>query len=102
MYCTTEVLEDLLVETPGGIKGEYLFRVAPLDKPLPGGSKKRGKFRLSSVQESFPENKLIATLMDKRASNHRIQHKLTVCSKDNERIKIHDIVQCKVFYTRWL
>ena len=90
----------LLVETPGGIKGEYLFKVAPLGKPLPGGSKKRGKFRLSSVQEISPENKLIATLMDKRACNHRTQYKLTLCHKDNKIIKIHDLVQCKVFYTR--
>ena len=39
VYCKREVVEMILVETPGGMKGEYLFKVAPSGKHLPGGSK---------------------------------------------------------------
>ena len=39
VYYKREVVEMILVETPGGMKGEYLFKVAPSGKHLPGGSK---------------------------------------------------------------
>ena len=66
VYCKREAVDVIFVETPGGIKDEYLFRVEPVGKPLPGGSKIRGNVRSISVQESSPKRKLIATPMDKR------------------------------------
>ena len=44
MYCRREVVEMILVEMPGKIKGEYVFKVAQSDKPLPGGFKVSEKF----------------------------------------------------------
>ena len=64
-------MKVILVETLGGIKDKYLFKVAPSGKPLPGRSEVRVNFRLSSVQESFSESKVIATPKDKRVSNSR-------------------------------
>ena len=71
IYCKREVVEVILVETLGKVKGEYLFKVVPPGKPLPGGSKVRGNFRLSSEQDRSPESKLIATPIDKRVGNPR-------------------------------
>ena len=76
-----------MVEIPGGIKDEYLFRVASSDKLLAGGYKVSENFRSSFLQVSSPESKLIATPIDKRVDNLRTQRKLTSCSKVNERIK---------------
>ena len=87
-YCKRGVVEVILVETPGGMKDEYLFRVPLSYKPLPGGSKVRGNVRSSSVQESYsPECKSIADLMDESVGNSRTQRTLTSCFKVNERIK---------------
>lgn len=44
VYCKREVLEVILVEIPGGVKGEYLFKAVPLDETLPGVSKVRDIF----------------------------------------------------------
>ena len=87
VYCKREVVEMILVETLGGIKDEYLFRVVPSGKSLPDRSKVRENVRSSYVQATFPESKLIAALMDKRVCNPRAQRKLISCPKANERIK---------------
>jgi len=87
MYCKRLEVEDILVETPGGIKGEYLFRMTPSGEPLPGGSKVRGNIRSSSIQVSYTASKLIASPMDKRVGNLRTQRKIMSCPKANERIK---------------
>ena len=60
MYCKKEVVEVILVEIPGVIKDEYLFRLVQSVKPLPSGSKVRINVRSSSVQENSPESILIA------------------------------------------
>ena len=38
-YCKREVAEVTLVETPGGIEDEYLFKITPSSNPLPVGFK---------------------------------------------------------------
>ena len=86
VYFKREVVGVVLVETPGGIKDKYIFRVVSSGKPLPGGSKVRGNFQSSCVQSSSPESKSIAAPIDKRVGNLRIQRKLTSCSKANGRI----------------
>ena len=80
-------MEVILFETPGGMKGEYLFKLTLLGKPLSGGFKVKGNFRLSSAQEIFYESKLLAAPMDKRVCNPRTQRKLMSSPKANERIK---------------
>ena len=55
----------ILIEIAGGIKGEYLFKVAPLSKPLSSRSNIRVNLWLSYVHESSLEIKLIAAQMDK-------------------------------------
>ena len=87
VYYKREVVEVILVEISGGIKDEYLFRVASSGKLLPGGYKVSENFRSSFLQASSPESKLIATPMDKRVGNLRTQRKLRSCFKVNERIK---------------
>ena len=87
VYCTKEVVEVRFVEIPGGIEEEFLIRIAPSGKLLPGGSKVRGNVRSSSVQASPSEIKLIAAQMDKCVGKPRTQHKLTSCQKSNKRIK---------------
>jgi len=52
VYRKREALEVILIKTQGEIKGEYLFKVVPLGRPLLGRSKVRGIFRSSSIQES--------------------------------------------------
>ena len=87
VYCKREVVEVILVKLPGGEKGEYLFKVVPSSNPLPDGYKVSRNFRLISVQKSSPETKLMATPKVNRIDSPKIQRKLTLCSKANERIK---------------
>ena len=87
VYCTKEVVEVRFVEIPGGIEEEFLIRIAPSGKLLPGGSKVRGNVRSSSVQASSSEIKLIAAPMDKYVGKPKTQRKLTSCQKVNKIIK---------------
>lgn len=66
-------MEVILFETPGGMKGEYLFKVTLLGNFLSGRFKVRGNFRLSSAQEIFYESELLAVPMDKRVYNTKTQ-----------------------------
>ena len=62
VYCTKEAMEVIFVEPSGGIEEEYICRVAPSSKPLPGRSKVQGNVQSISVQASSPEGKLIAEM----------------------------------------
>ena len=64
VYCKRKVIEVILIDTSGRMKGGYLFKVERLGKPSPGGSKVRINFRQNSMIEIFSKSKLIIALID--------------------------------------
>ena len=64
-YCKSEVFEVILVETPGGMKGEYLFKMIP-----------SGNISIEFRTKKFLRKEINSHLDGKRVDNPKTQRKL--------------------------
>ena len=71
---------------PGGTIWGEVVSETPSGKPLPSGSRIKGKLELSSEQERVPRDKSIVALIDKRVGRPSTLRKAISVPKANDKI----------------